>query len=63
MLRYRDLEAMLIGKTKEEAKAEKEAFLAAYADRMVLTQGRVSAEYRKDVCLNLLRAFLEKFGI
>lgn len=54
---------MLIGKTKEEAKAEKEAFLAAYADRMVLTQGRVSAEYRKDVCLNLLRAFLEKFGI
>lgn len=63
VLRFRDLEELLIGKTIDEAKAEKETFLAAYAERMVLTRGRVSAEYRKDVCLNLLRAFLEKFGI
>ena len=54
---------MLIGKTVEEAKAMKAEYIQAYADRMVLTRGRVSAEYRKNVCMNLLGAFLEKFGI
>ena len=63
VLRYKDIEKMLIGKTIEEAKAFKEEYLRAYADRMVLTRGRVSAEYRKSVCINLLGAFLEKFGI
>ena len=63
VLRYKDIEAMLIGKTIEEAKALKADYLKAYADRMVLTRGRVSAEYRKSVCINLLGAFLEKFGI
>ena len=63
VLRFRDLEQMLIGKTVAQAQAEKERFLAAYGERLVLTRGRVSAEYRKAVCLNLLRAFLEKFGI
>lgn len=63
VLRYRDLEAMLIGKTIEEAKAQKSDFLNAYAERMTLTRGRVSAEYRKTVCMNLLGEFLAKFGI
>lgn len=63
VLRYRDLEAMLIGKTVEEAKAEKAALLKAYSDRMVLTRGRVSAEYRKTVCVNLLADFLTEKGI
>ena len=63
VLRYRDIEAMLIGKTVEEAKAMKADYIKAYSDRMVLTRGRVSAEYRKAVCMNLLGAFLEKFGI
>lgn len=63
VLRDRELESRLIGKTVAQARAEKDAFLASYAQRMVLTRGRVSAEYRKAVCLNLLRAFLEKFGI
>lgn len=63
VLRYRDIEAMLIGKTVGEAKAMKEEYLKAYADRMVLTRGRVSAEYRRDVCLNLLGEFLTRFGI
>ena len=63
VLRYPDIEAMLIGKTVEEAKAMKAEYIKAYADRMVLTRGRVSAEYRKTVCMNLLGAFLEKFGI
>lgn len=63
VLRYKDIEGMLIGKTIEEAKAMKEEYLKAYSDRMVLTRGRVSAEYRKTVCINLLSAFLDKFGI
>ncbi len=63
VLRWKDLEQMLLGKTVEEARACKEAYLQAYADRMVLTRGRVSAEYRKAVCLNLLGEFLAKFGI
>ena len=60
VLRFQDLEAMLLGKTREEAKALKSEFLTAYSERMQLTQGRVSAEYRKNVCLNLLNAFLEE---
>ena len=63
VLRYKDLEEMLLGKTTEEARALKESFLNSYAERMVLTQGRVSAEYRKKVCMNLLGDFLTKFGI
>lgn len=63
VLRFKDIEAMLIGKTIEEARACKADYLRAYADRMVLTKGRVSAEYRKTVCLNLLGQFLEKYGI
>ncbi|MBQ7230554.1 MAG: FAD binding domain-containing protein, partial [Oscillospiraceae bacterium] len=63
VLRYRDIEAMLIGKTVEEAKAMKADYIKAYSDRMVLTRGRVSAEYRKSVCMNLLSEFLSKFGI
>lgn len=63
VLRFKDLETMLLGKTKPEAKALKADFLAAYSERMQLTQGRVSAEYRKRVCLNLLGAFLEEQGI
>lgn len=63
VLRYRDIEATLLGKTVAEAKAMKEDYLGAYAGRMTLTRGRVSAEYRKSVCMNLLRDFLTKFGI
>ena len=63
VLRYKDIESMLIGKTFEEARAMKADYLKAYAQRMVLTRGRVSAEYRKNVCMNLLNDFLTKFGI
>lgn len=63
VLRYRDLEAMLIGKTVAEAKAAKADVLRAYSDKLVLTRGRVSAEYRKTVCMNLLGDFLTEKGI
>lgn len=63
VLRFKDLEVLLVGKTLEEAKALKADFLKAYSDKMVLTRGRVSAEYRKIVCMNLLRDFLSEKGV
>ena len=63
VLRFRDLEAMLLGKTPEEARAAKAAYLDACAGRLALTEGRVSAAYRKTVCMNLLRDFLESRGL
>lgn len=63
VLRFKDLEEMLLGKTAAEAKALKADVLNAYSEKMVLTRGRVSAEYRKTVCLNLLGDFLTEKGI
>ena len=63
VLRMRDLEKMFEGKTLAEAKACKDEILSLYASRMELTRGRVSAEYRKAVCMNLLKDFLEEKGI
>lgn len=63
VLRFREAEAMLIGRTAEEASALKPRYLEAYADRLNLRSGRVSESYRKAVCINLLNAFLERFGI
>lgn len=62
-IRRADIDAMLIGKTIEEAKAIKEEYLAAYDKAIVPIRGRISAEYRKTVCMNLLRDFLESNGI
>jgi len=63
VLRFRDVETMLVGKTVEEAKAIKPELLKAYGEKLVLTRGRVSAEYRKTVCMNLLGDFLAEKGI
>ena len=63
ILRYRDFEAMLIGKTKAEASELKPAFLAKYQEAINPIRGRVSAEYRKQVCMNLLNDFLTANGI
>lgn len=54
---------MLIGMRVEEAKAIKPEILKAYSEKLVLTRGRVSAEYRKTVCMNLLGDFLTEKGI
>ena len=63
VLRYKDAEALLLGRTVDEAKELRAEYLAAYAERMVLTQGRVSAAYRKNVCMRLLSDFLDRSGI
>lgn len=63
VIRFRDLECMLEGKTLEEAKKLKEEFLAGYEKAICPIRGRVSAEYRKKVCMNLLKEFLKEKGI
>lgn len=63
VLRFREIEAMLVGKTIENARTLKKDFLAAYESQVVTVNGRVGAAYCKRVCLNLLRDFLEKNGI
>jgi CO/xanthine dehydrogenase FAD-binding subunit len=63
VLRFKDLEKMLIGKTLAEAKLVKEDVIRAYSEAIIPISGRVSAEYRKAVCINLLNDFLGKNGI
>ena len=63
IIRREDIDAMLIGKTIEEAKASKNEYLASYAEAIVPIRGRVSEGYRKDVCMNLLKDFLTSMGI
>lgn len=63
VLRFPEIESMLLGKTLVEAKDIRESLLAAYSEKLVLTRGRVSAEYRKTVCMNLLNDFLTEKGI
>lgn len=62
-LQRRDLDAMLIGKTLTEAKSIRRSYLDAYDRAIVPMAGRTSAEYRKMVCNNLLRDFLDQNGI
>jgi CO/xanthine dehydrogenase FAD-binding subunit len=63
VLRFKELEKMLIGKTLEEARSMKEDYIKMYDEAIIPIRGRVSAEYRKTVCINLLRDFLDKNGL
>lgn len=63
IIRGRKFDEMFEGKTIEEAKAVKDNYLAAYEKEIVPIRGRISAEYRKSVCMNLLRDFLEVNGV
>jgi len=58
-----DLDAMLAGKTIDGAGKIKPAYLAAYDKAINPIRGRVSAEFRKAACMNLLRDFLESNSI
>jgi CO/xanthine dehydrogenase FAD-binding subunit len=58
-----DIDAMLIGKSIEEARELKGEYLETYDKVIVPIRGRISAEYRKIVCRNLLKDFLESNGI
>lgn len=63
VIRYPEIEQMLQGKTLAEAKSLKSDFLKAYEKAIHPIKGRVSAEYRKKVCMNLLEDFLTSKGI
>jgi CO/xanthine dehydrogenase FAD-binding subunit len=62
-IRRDDIDAMLIGRTLEEAYGIKESFMKAYDEAIVPIQGRVSSSYRKAVCMNLLGDFLSAMGL
>lgn len=57
ILRFPQLEKMLLGKTAEEVGAVLPRCREAYQQEIVPTPGRVSAAYRHTVCMNLLQAF------
>ena len=63
ILRREDIDAMLTGRTVAEAKALKADYVRAYDAAIQPIRGRVSADYRRAVCLNLLRDFLDTMGI
>lgn len=57
--RFKEIEATVIGKSVEDVKANVDEVLCAYAESLTFTRGRVSAEYRKTVIMNLLRDYLD----
>lgn len=59
----KDIDQMLVGKSLVEARHIKDVYLAMYDEEIVPLKGRVSAEYRKSVCMNLLNDFLKENGI
>ena len=63
IIRLPEIDSMLIGKTIEEAKACKAAYLAAYDEAIQPRPGRVGIDYRKDICMNLLKDFLDCKGV
>jgi CO/xanthine dehydrogenase FAD-binding subunit len=59
IIRPDDIDKMLIGKTVSQAKGFLEQYKKAMSDVIMPIKGRVSAEYRKTVALNLLSDFLD----
>ena len=63
IIRPSEIDEMLIGKSIEEAKEIKENYISALDKAIIPRKGRVSTEFRKDVCTNLVRDFLDSNGI
>ncbi len=63
IVRHSEIDEMLIGKTISEAKVLKDDYLNLYESTINPSAGRVSKEYRKTVCINLLKDFLSENGI
>ncbi|MDR1778950.1 MAG: FAD binding domain-containing protein [Clostridiales Family XIII bacterium] len=59
IVRREEIDGMLTGLSVAEAQALKGEYLAAYDAAIKPIRGRVSAEYRKAVCGNLLGAFFD----
>ena len=59
IVRKPEIDQMLVGATVSDLENELEdTYLKAYADALNPIDGRISAAYRKQVCLNLLGDFL-----
>jgi CO/xanthine dehydrogenase FAD-binding subunit len=63
IIRPSEIDEMLIGKSIKEATKMKENYISALDKAIVPRKGRVSTEFRKDVCMNLVRDFLDSNGI
>ncbi len=63
ILRRPDIDNILIGRTVEEARRIRGDYLSAMDDAIQPIRGRISAEYRKKVLMNLIGDFLNKYGI
>ena len=60
IVRFRNIENLLIGKSIAEAKLMKDDIISKYNEALVTVDGRVSKEYCRIVCINLLRDFLQE---
>ena len=60
VVRLPEVDDILIGVAVSELDAVKARYLAAYEEKLAPIDGRVSGEYRKAVCLNLLEEFLTR---
>lgn len=63
IIRRPDIDGILIGRTVEEARKLRGDYLDALDEAIVPIRGRISAEYRKKVLMNLLGDFLDQNGI
>jgi len=60
VVRLPEIDAMLIGVPVAELPAVGAQYLKAYGEQLNPIDGRISAVYRKTVCLNLLEDFLDQ---
>jgi CO/xanthine dehydrogenase FAD-binding subunit len=63
ILRRPDIDGILTGRTISEAKKLRGDYLSAMDEAIQPIRGRISAEYRKKVLMNLIQDFLTKNGI
>ncbi|MCL2248731.1 MAG: FAD binding domain-containing protein [Oscillospiraceae bacterium] len=63
IIRPSEIDEMLIGKSIKEAKEIKENYISSLDKVIIPRKGRVSTEFRKDVCMNLVRDFLSLNGV
>ncbi|MBU3145391.1 xanthine dehydrogenase family protein subunit M [Clostridium sp. CF012] len=63
IVRHPKIDEIFIGKTINEAKVLKDKYLNDYENAINPSAGRVSKEYRKTVCMNILKDFFENNGV
>ena len=56
--RFKEIEEAIIGKPVDQIRANPDEYVKMYAEKLVFTRGRVSAEYRRTVSTNLIKDYL-----